>query len=248
MVDVTEYFDDREDDSTIWYKRLVPKYRLLDPKDLPGGAKVGVRYQSLTVNPAIFLPWIYNLLVDRGVRFYRAEVKSIDEARSILKTQIIVNASGLGALDIAADKAVVPVRGQTLLVKSNAHEIIMFQGSHYTYQIPRMYSGGVIIGGVSQEGSWDRKVDAATRTDILQRFSQITGGQSEYSDAKNHIKDIVAFRPSRKGGYRLEKEDSVIHAYGFNTLGYTYSYGVGLRVQELVDSVVGENKSLRSRL
>jgi FAD dependent oxidoreductase. len=248
VVDVTEYFDDRDDDSTIWYKRLVPKYRLLDPKDLPEGAKVGVKYQSMTVNPAIFLPWIHNLLVDRGVRFYQAEVKSIDEARSILKTQIIINASGLGALDIAADKAVVPVRGQTLLVKSNSHEIVMFQGSHYTYQIPRMYSGGVIIGGVSQEGSHDRKVDAETRVDIIQRFSKLTQGKSNYTDTKKHIRDIVAFRPGRKGGYRLETEGSVIHAYGFNTLGYTYSYGVGLRVQELVDSVVGESKPLRSHL
>lgn len=186
--------------------------------------------------------------MDKGVRFYQAEVKSIDEARSILETQVIVNASGLGALDIAADKAVVPVRGQTLHVKSNSHEIVMFQGSYYTYQIPRMYSGGVIIGGVSQEGSWDKKADAVTRTDIIQRFKELTQGKVDYSDPQKHIQDIVAFRPGRKGGYRLEREGSVIHAYGFNTLGYTYSYGVGLRVKKLVDSILGESKPPRSRL
>ncbi|GAD92353.1 FAD dependent oxidoreductase, putative [Paecilomyces variotii No. 5] len=248
VVDVTEYFDDREDDSAIWYKRLVPKYHVLDAKELPEKAKLGVRYQSMTVNPAVFLPWIQSILIDKGVRFYRAEVKSIDEARSTLKTQIIVNASGLGALDIAADKAVVPVRGQTLHVKSNSHEIVMFQGSHYTYQIPRMYSGGVVIGGVSQEGSRDQKADAVTRADIIQRFKLLTRGRSDYSDPQNHIQDIVAFRPARKGGYRLEREGSVIHAYGFNTLGYTYSYGVGLRVKELVDLILGRSKQPTSRL
>lgn len=129
--------------------------------DLPANAKIGFKYQSMTINPAVFLPWIKALLDKMGVRFIRAEVHSINKARSILKTKIIINASGVRALDLAGDDQVVAVRGQTMLVESDSHDMVMFQGSPYTYQIPRMYSGGVIMGGVSQEGNTDQNVDPA---------------------------------------------------------------------------------------
>ncbi|KAG7406332.1 hypothetical protein DER46DRAFT_671211 [Fusarium sp. MPI-SDFR-AT-0072] len=235
VVDVTEYYDDREDDSTIWYKRMAPKYRRLASKDLPANAKIGFKYQSMTVNPAVFLPWIQAVLNKKGVRFIRAEVRSVDEARSILQTKIVVNASGLGAFELAKDDKVVAVRGQTMLIESDSHEMVMFQGSHYTYQIPRMYSGGVIVGGVSQPGNSDQKVDAEVRSDILRRMRLIMNDQYQDVDLDKHVmKDLVGLRPSREGGYRLEREDDVIHAYGFNTLGYTYSYGVALKVRDLV--------------
>ncbi|GKT76199.1 hypothetical protein ColTof4_08622 [Colletotrichum tofieldiae] len=189
------------------------------------------------------------VLKARGVRFIRAEVRSLDEARSVLKTRIIVNASGLGAFDLAGDNNVIAVRGQTMLVKSDSHEMMMFQGSHYTYQIPRMYSGGVIIGGVSQPGNMDGKVDYSLRPDILRRMNMVSKDRFKTADwEKCVMKDLVGFRPGRNGGYRLEREADVVHAYGFNTLGYTYSYGVALRVCELVASIVARNRELRSNL
>lgn len=203
----------------------------------------------MTVNPAVFLPWTKILLEREGVKFIRAEIESINHARSLLKTEIIVNASGLGARVLANDEKVVAVRGQTMLVESDSHEMVMFQGSHYTYQIPRMYSGGVIIGGVSQEGGTDESVDLATRADILRRTNLITHDRFRSLDLNKHVmKDLVGLRRSRKGGYRLEREGSVVHAYGFNTLGYTYSYGVALKVQELVAAALKEKQSLKSRL
>jgi glycine/D-amino acid oxidase-like deaminating enzyme len=204
----------------------------------------------MTVNPTAFLPWIKRLLDSKGVQFVRAEVGSIYEAQRMLGTKVIVNASGVGAFDLAGDKEVVAVRGQTMLVQSDSHEMIMFQGSHYTYQIPRMYSGGVIIGGVSQEGNYDRTVTPEVRADILRRVNLITKDRFQSVDVdRNIIQDLVGFRPGRKGGYRLEREGDVIHAYGFNTLGYTYSYGVAMKVLELVQWMGnGRRSSLKSNL
>lgn len=228
---------------------MVPKYRRLPSRDLPAIAKIGFKYQSMTVNPAVFLPWIKEILDKKGVCFIRAEVKSLDEARSILQTKVVVNASGLGAFDLAGDGKVIAVRGQTMLVESDSHEMVIFQGSHYTYQIPRMYSGGVIIGGVSQPGNLDQKVDPELRPDILRRMNLISNNRFQSVDLDKHVmKDLVGFRPNRQGGYRLEREVDVIHAYGFNTLGYTYSYGVALKVRDLVKSAVDEKKALRSNL
>lgn len=44
----------------------------------------------------------------------------------MLKTKIIVNASGVGALDLAGDDQVVAVRGQRMLVESDSHDMVIF--------------------------------------------------------------------------------------------------------------------------
>lgn len=249
MVNVTEYYDDRSDDSTIWYKQVVPKYRRLPSEDLPPGAEVGFTYQSMTVNPEVFLPWIKTRLDEKGVHFIQREVPSISEAQSILRTSLIVNASGMGARDLASDRGSFPVRGQIMLIEGSSDEMVIFQGSHYTYQIPRMYSGGVIVGGVAQKGNLAHGVDPELRGDILRRVNLITRGRYENVDLDKHVmRDLVGFRPSREGGFRLEKEGNVVHAYGFGSLGYTYCYGVALKVRELVRVATGGEKASWSKL
>ncbi|KAJ5679324.1 hypothetical protein N7462_007568 [Penicillium macrosclerotiorum] len=250
VLKATEFYNDRTDDSTIWYKQLVPHYRRLPAKDLPPGAEIGFSYQTMTVNPAVFLPWIKNELVARGVRFIRKEVKTIEEARQVTGCKIIVHASGLGALHLANDKDVMAIRGQTMFVESDYDEIMMLQGSEYTYIIPRMHTGGVIMGGVSQEGNLDRRVDEKLRPDILQRVTRLSQGSVGTMDlTKDSTKDIVGFRPARKGGYRIEADGDVVHSYGFGGLGYTYSYGAAMRVRDLVIGLSNkQNNTPKSRL
>lgn len=237
VLKATEYYDDREDDSTIWYKTLVPKYRRLSTEELPQGAKLGFNFLSMTVNPANYLPWVKKQLDSRGVRFIRKEIDSIETARQLTGCKIVVNASGLGAFDLADDKNVMPVRGQTMFVQTDIDYLMMWQGSQYTYVIPRMYTGGAIVGGVSQEGNTDREVDEQLRPDILGRAKKMLRTKADSVDPAHVKKDIVAFRPSRKGGYRLEIEGDIVHAYGFGSLGYTYCFGVAEKVRDLVEGL-----------
>ncbi|CAG8307989.1 unnamed protein product [Penicillium salamii] len=249
VVKATEYYDDREDDTSIWYKTMVPRYRRIPKDKLIDGAQMGFTYTSMTINPHFLLPWIQKQLKARGVRFIRKTLGSIDEARKITGAKVIVHASGLGALTLANDKNVEAIRGQTMFVTTDFDELKMYQGSHYTYVIPRMFTNGAIIGGVSQPGSSDREVDTKLRSDIVRRVQALTGGDIGAIDLNKDVqKDIVAFRPGRKGGYRLEAEGQTVHAYGFAGLGYIFSYGVALKVRELVDTVVHNDKTSRSRL
>lgn len=203
----------------------------------------------MTVNPAVFLPWLKQKLDSGGVRFIRKEVKSIEEARHSAKCDVIVHASGLGAFHLAADQDVVAARGQTIFVESDFDELVMLQGSQYTYIIPRMYTGGVVIGGVSQEGKLSREVDETLRPDILSRVRKMSKERFGSVDLKNSsTKDIVAFRPGRRGGYRIEAEGDVVHAYGFGSLGYIYGYGAAMKVLELVEFVAKGKHKLKSRL
>ncbi|KAE8321616.1 hypothetical protein BDV39DRAFT_210542 [Aspergillus sergii] len=248
VVKATEFYNDRDDDSTIWYKHVVPRYRLLPKGELYPGAKLGFTYQSMAVNPLVFLPWIKELEA-RGVRFIRKEVHSIEVAKHIAKCDIAMHASGLGTSQLADDKDVLPIRGQTMFLETDFDELAMFQGSHYTYVTPRMYSGGAIVGGGSQEGNLDHNVDESLRPDILRRVKRLSMGRLQSLDpSKDSTKDIVAFRPGRKGGYRIEGDGSVVHAYGFGSLWYVYSYGAALKVLELVDTMVNSLGEAKGRL
>lgn len=202
---------------------------------LPPGCKVGFTYQTCLANPQVFLPWLRAKLESLGVKFLRAEVQSLAEAEKLTGASLIVNASGLGAKALANDAAVRGYRGQTMLVKSDFDEVRMIKGSEYTYVIPRMFSGGVILGGISQEDDYDTSVDADLRKDILQRVNRMTGGAFSHIDLETDvIQDIVGLRPGRQGGFRVELEGNTVHAYGFEGEGYIFSFGAAAKVKGLV--------------
>jgi glycine/D-amino acid oxidase-like deaminating enzyme len=230
---MTEYRDDFSDDSNLWYKTLMPDYRVLPSSELPGGVKLGVKYTTLAMNPLLLLPWLKKTLDAKGVVFVRFEVSSIDEARKLAKAKVIVNASGVGAQKLAGDEGVRPVRGQTMFVKTAFSELVMREGSEYTYVIPRMGSGGVIMGGIKSD-RLDAEVDVELKSDILRRANRITNGAFEDLDVSS-VTDIIGFRPGRKEGLRVEKEGDVVHAYGVEGAGYIYSFGVAERVRQLIE-------------
>ncbi|PVH83163.1 nucleotide-binding domain-containing protein [Cadophora sp. DSE1049] len=230
---MTEYFDDETTESDLWYRSLMPDYRVLPASALPSKIKLGTKYTTLAINPLIFLPWLKEKLVTRGVKFVRKEVKSIEEARSITKSKIIVNASGVGARVLAEDPAVVPVRGQTMFVKTDFSDLVMLEGSEYTYVIPRAGSGGVIMGGIKSD-RLDAEIDVTLKSDILRRVNRLTNGAFEGIDL-DEVTDVLGFRPGRKGGLRVEREGDVIHAYGVEGAGYIYSFGVAEKVKQLLE-------------
>lgn len=233
---VTELHDDKTTDNDVWYKTLTPHYKRIPSEKLPHGIKLGYDYTSLVINPSYFLPWIRRRLDALGVKFTKCEVNSFEEARKISRAKIIINASGLGAASLANDKEVVPIRGQTMLVKSDFDRVVFRQGSQWAYVIPRMYSGAVILGGVTQHGNTDRNVDPEVKAGIFDRINSVTNDAFADVPPENIVRDIVAFRPGRNGGYRLERERDVIHAYGFGAYGYVYSAGAALRVKELIEA------------
>ena len=232
---MTEYFDTTYDESEIWYKTLMPDYQVIPASELPPRTTFGIKYTTLGMNPLILLPWLKQKLVAKGVEFIRKEVKSIDEVRDITKAKLIVNASGIGAREIAGDENVRPVRGQTMFVKTDFSEMVMKEGSEYTYAIPRAGSGGVIMGGIKSD-RLDSEVDVELKRDILMRVNRITNDAFAGLDTST-VTDIVGFRPGRKHGLRVEREGDVVHAYGVEGAGYIYSFGVAERVRDLIENV-----------
>jgi D-amino-acid oxidase len=240
LYEMTEYRDDQDHDSNIWYKPLMPNYRLISQSELPSGVTLGLQYTTLAMNPLLLLPWLKEKLESKGVKFIRAEVKSFDDARAITKSKLIVNASGVGAKQLAGDDTVGPLRGQTMFVKTDFSELVMMEGSEYTYIIPRANSGGVIIGGIRSDRV-DAEVDVALKSDILRRVNRISKGAFKDVDL-DAVTDIVGFRPGRKSGIRVEREGDVVHAYGVEGAGYIYSFGVAEAVKQLVEGERSKSK------
>jgi D-amino-acid oxidase len=230
---MTEYFDDRIDDLDIWYKTLMPDYRVIRRSELPKGVSMGLNYTAIAMNPLLLLPWLKRKLEERGVNFVRKEVRNLDEARKINQAKLLVNASGVGAKELASDDAVRPVRGQTMFVRTDFNQLFMREGSEYTYVIPRAGSGGVILGGIKSD-RLDAEVDLELKGHILRRVNHMTNGAFEGLDLSSLI-DIVGFRPGRTTGLRVERDGDVVHAYGAEGAGFIYSFGVAERIGELIE-------------
>ncbi|KAL1875489.1 hypothetical protein VTK73DRAFT_10039 [Phialemonium thermophilum] len=255
-VRATEYWETPDARANPWYATVVPEFRALQPHELPANTIGGNTFTTVTVNPDRFLPWLQHHLEQYySVVVRKAEVRSLNEVRTLLGCDVVVNASGMGAKELANDPDCVAVRGQTMLIKSSAlkrnmdREIVIKRGTEYTYVIPRMGSGGLVVGGVEDPGNMSTTVDQELRKDILRRANVLTRGNLEsVSLSRDVIKDIVGFRPGHKKGRRIAREGNVVHAYGFAGAGYRYSLGASLQVVKLVDEIGFVPRRLRPRL
>lgn len=76
---------------------LREQIKILPPSDVPEPFKAGLTFDTVSVNPAEYLPWLQSELISRGVTFERRSVGSLDELRSVVGTDgILVNATSLG--------------------------------------------------------------------------------------------------------------------------------------------------------
>jgi hypothetical protein len=76
------------------------QFRIL-PSDYPFPADLtsGVEFETFSVNPEVYLPWLKSELESRGVKFSRRRVNSLDEVCGLAgESGAVVNATGLGEL------------------------------------------------------------------------------------------------------------------------------------------------------
>ncbi|ANB15127.1 D-amino acid oxidase (predicted) [Sugiyamaella lignohabitans] len=234
------------------------------------GITGGIEYMSMCINPWVYLPWLRSKLEGTGkVRFIQCHLESLQSAAthstfgSSKASPIIINASGLGAgtLTDVRDSAVHSVRGQTMWVQCDySGAMAIRSGREYTYFIPRAFSQGAIFGGISQPDNDSKEVDESLKENILERIRDLVpdaykaaltvGNQTVPKTIKRTssfqgvgiLKDIVGFRPARKGGQRIELDEKsgetpVIHAYGFEGHGYISSGGTAKLVLDLIEKL-----------
>jgi D-amino-acid oxidase len=158
-----------------------------------------------------------------------------------------INATGLGALTLCNDTNMFPIRGQTVLVKGEAHSTITRVGSNYrAYCIPRPGSGTTILGGTKEENVWGSEPDSTATDEILGRNEWQVPELLTGVDGGFEVLSVqCGLRPGRKGGPRVEGEViveggrvRVVHSYGHAGAGYQNSVGSARKVVRLVGESV----------
>ncbi|KAK5705493.1 D-amino acid oxidase [Elasticomyces elasticus] len=244
-----------------WFKHVVPNFRILPTDKLGSGIQSGTIFTSVCINTAIYLPWLLSQCVKNGVMFKRANLGDITDAFDLGaqgKADLIVNCTGLGASKLGGvrDTAVVPARGQIVLVRNeNGGKMVNLSGTddgdqEACYVMTRAVGGGTILGGSYQKGDWNPEVDHELAHRIMQRAVKacpdLTGGSGKVEDL-DVIRHGVGLRPVRDGGARVERECMssgwVVHNYGHGGAGYQSSYGCAQGVVRLVKEVTSANPS-----
>lgn len=154
----------------LWYHEIVPGYQELSPAQLPKGqtADVAVKYNSFTLTPAVFLPWLRGRLESTGVTFKRIETINSLGALSYLGHDILINASGLGSMTLGdvQDEKIITDRTYTAVVKSEfGGSFVRRAATGYTYIFGR-HDGTAVLGGISEPVDNKRRSTESTRTEV----------------------------------------------------------------------------------
>ncbi|KAI0720082.1 nucleotide-binding domain-containing protein [Cerioporus squamosus] len=211
------FYDEGTDLNALWYKDLAREFRVLKEHELPAGIKCGVGFQTVSVCPTYYLPWITKELASRGVEIVRKRVASYGEAAALAGTNgVLINATGLGARSLIGleDKDVYPIRGQTIVIDNpKVNEFLATDfgpdhGDDATYIIPRPWPSAsgftTILGGKFQKDNWDTSFNAEDARGILERCTALAPA---IADKETRIlRHNVGLRPARRGGPRVEAE------------------------------------------
>ncbi|KAL1861238.1 D-amino acid oxidase [Paecilomyces lecythidis] len=236
-----------------WFQTIFDDFRHLTASELAPRYDAGYQFTTVCINTAIYLPWLLGQCAKQGVKFQRARLENIEEARNLSHTGkpagFIINATGLGSrtLDGVADTKMLPARGQTVLVQNTIPAMMMFSGTNdgpaeETYMMQRAVGGGTILGGTYELGNWNTTPDPNIAMRILQRAVDVCPEIAEGKGIKGIriIRHGVGLRPYREGGARIEKvrfgQDTwIVHNYGHDSWGYLGSYGCAQEVADLVE-------------
>lgn len=116
-------------------KCLKQQFRILSRGEVPGFADWGTFYRTISLDPGVYLDYLYAECLLRGVAFHQEAVNHIREVVGIAlpdgaEPGVVVNCSGLWASKLGGvmDKNVVPMRGQLVIVENQSNGIYFLSG------------------------------------------------------------------------------------------------------------------------
>ncbi|SNX65276.1 D-amino-acid:oxygen oxidoreductase [Streptomyces sp. TLI_55] len=174
------------------------------------------------VDMAAHLPWLRRRFEDAGGVVETRTVSDLAE----VEAPVVVNCTGLGARELVADAAMVPVRGQLVVVENpGIRTWVVSTGAdgEMAYFFPQ--PGRLLLGGTAVEGVWSTEPDPAVAEAIVRRCAAL---RPEIAGARV-LGHRVGLRPARDA-VRLEREllpdgRVLVHNYGHGGAGVTVAWG-----------------------
>lgn len=218
-----------------WLRPEYP-FRRLGAAELPAGYGDGFAVEVPFVHSGVYLERLLARFAANGGDVELRSLASLDELAP--GADLIVNASGLGARELAPDPSVYPIRGQLAIVAAPGPlRFLVDDDSHQdpVYVFPR--DGVAILGGTAEVGDERADEDLATRRKILERAVALEPALA----GSRFLKSVVGFRPGRHA-VRLELETraagpQVVHNYGHGGAGFTTAWGCADEVAALARSI-----------
>ncbi|KAJ6186904.1 hypothetical protein N7519_001812 [Penicillium mononematosum] len=241
QIEMTEIMDNG-DPAKVWYEGKVPGFRFLSPSEIPEGAKFGMTFQTLVITPPTFLPWFRQHLEKQGVKFLRTYVKSLRDLRG-MGHDVLINATGFGAMKLldVEEKRITPVRQQNIRLRKDGYNRCYIRrgpDGYYSTAFARG-DGTIYMGGIKTLDD----TDFASYEDQRKEMYSLHPTPLDYDIITDHV-GVFPVIERQNGGVRVEKQvlhgQKVIHAYGQEAGGFTFSFGLGQQVSKYVQEYLTE--------
>ncbi len=142
---------------------LLPGLRELTPAENPTSAPVTRVFETMMIEPAIYLPAVMRDVRKSGGTIIQREFKTADELAQ-LKERVVVNCSGLGAAALFGDPELAPIKGQLTILQPQP-EIDYVALPHGLYMFPRQ--DGIVLGGTFEHNVSTMEPNIAAEERIL---------------------------------------------------------------------------------
>ncbi len=180
----------------------------------------GYRLVAPVVDMPVYLAYLRRRAGAAGVTITRGRIGSLDA----VDAPVVVNCTGVGARELAADPSLVPVRGQVVIVANpGVTEFFVSEADPPVYWFPQ--GDRLLLGGTAQTGDENTAPDPATAEAIVARCAEV----DKRIAAAPVLEHRCGLRPTRPT-VRLERDGRVIHNYGHGGAGVTLSWGCAREV------------------
>lgn len=207
----------------------VPSFRAAER--VPAGYEGGWSVRVPVIEMPLYLAWLAARVRTLGGTLTRMALPHLPGPDGVT----VVNCAGLGAVGLAQDPTMTPIRGQVVIVEQVGLEQWWVDDADLAYAIPR--SETIVLGGTAQEGVWSRTPDPATARAIVARCAAMVPEFGWRLERARILAHRVGLRPGRPT-VRLEEERvgerRVVHCYGHGGSGVTISWGCAAQVARLV--------------
>lgn len=209
-------------------------------EEVPAGFTSGWRYSAPLVHMPTYLGYLQARFAGTGGTLSVAAVSSLAGEACERGARAIVNCSGAYARQLAGDRALTPVRGQTVVVTNPGLTEFFIGLPDESAEVAYVFPHGdtVVLGGTETAGDWNLQPDLAAADRILRDCVAV---EPRLAGARV-LGHRVGLRPARPT-VRLEAEPGaepadggplIVHNYGHGGAGVTLSWGCARDVADLL--------------
>ncbi|KIJ60927.1 hypothetical protein HYDPIDRAFT_97707 [Hydnomerulius pinastri MD-312] len=260
-------------------KIRIPGFRydpaLIEEHCIPPEANVIDAYQheAPVIDTDAYLVWLKELVTDKGAILETLEAPIegdlFDQEYSLLRqyhADAILNATGLGANELAGDPTVYPVRGSLLRVKNDGRcfpkitEVLavsntdLNKSDDIVFIVPRN-ENTLLLGGSVEPHKWSLALTQESKIAKEMRERCENFVPALRNAEPDEVPFVQGLRPFRQGSSRIEadgrihgdgRSSRIVHAYGHGGSGFTLSFGSALLTFKLLDHLLENTFTAKS--